>query len=831
MKRPFTLLLAAALLAVAAAAAQTAPTGDLSGKKLTPAERAAALLAQMTLEEKIGLIGAERSFFTRPIERLGIPAVRMADGPQGVRNVPPSTLYPCGILTAATWNRTLADRLGRSLGRDARARGIDILLGPGVNIYRSPKCGRNFEYFGEDPFLTAETAVNYIRGVQNEGVIATIKHFAANNQEYDRHNTSSDVDERTLHEIYLPAFRRAVCEAGVGAVMNSYNPLNGVHATEHAWLNIEVLRKRWGFQGILMSDWTSVYSAAGAANGGLDLECPYGRYFTRERLLPLIRSGVVAEQTIDEKVFHILRTYAAFGLLDRDKPAAEPLPSDDPESRRTALDLAREGIVLLKNDAGNLPLRKSRLLVMGPNAARIPSGGGSGSVKPFSTVTLYDGLTALCRDKRVRLLDDSTLYKDISEQIYADSTLTEPGFAVRYWANAERSGDPAYCGIEPRIDHEWRSASPIEGVLPVDNFSAVWRGYYRAAADGELRITMGGDDGYRLFVDGALCGGDWGRHSYSSRNAFVRVEKDKTYEFRFEFFDAAGDATAKLQIGLFDEPLFRKETAAADQIVYCAGFDSDLEGEGFDRPFALPAAQTVMIERIAELNDRLTVVVFAGGGVDFSGWSDRAKSILMAWYPGQEGGTALAEILTGRIAPSGKLPISIERKAADNPCADSYAADDPGARHKRITYKEGIFVGYRGYDRSGTAPLYPFGYGLSYTDFAYENLDVQVAADGVWVSFDLRNTGGCDAAETVQIYVGDVESSLPRPVKELKGFEKIFLRRGESRRVRIRLEDEAFQYYDCTAGGFVCEADEFRILVGSSSSDIRLAETIRIQGK
>ena len=320
-------------------------------------QRAKDIVTKMTLQEKIEYISGYTSFSLRAIPRLGIPEIKLADGPQGIRNhAPKSTLYPSGILSASTWNRELLYKLGQGLGQDAKARGVNILLGPGVNIYRAPLCGRNFEYFGEDPYLTGETAKQYILGVQSEGVIATIKHFAANNQEWSRHHASSDIDERTLQEIYFPAFRKAVQEANVGAVMNSYNLLNGVHATEHKWLNIDVLRNLWGFKGILMSDWTSVYSAVGAANAGLDLEMPKGRFMNLENLLPAIKAGTVTEETINLKVQHILQTLIAYGMLDKEQKDSN-IAEDNPFSRQTALELAREGVVLLKNEGDLLPLK------------------------------------------------------------------------------------------------------------------------------------------------------------------------------------------------------------------------------------------------------------------------------------------------------------------------------------------------------------------------------------------------------------------------------------------------------------------------------------------
>ena len=343
--------------------------------------RAAELVSKMTLEEKLDYIGGYNRFYIRPIERLGIPEIRMADGPQGVRNNTKSTMFPSGIAVAASWNREAIHNMGVGLGQDCRARGVHILLGPGVNIYRSPLCGRNFEYFGEDPYLAAETAVQYIKGVQSQGAMACVKHYALNNQEWNRHHVSSDVDERTMHEIYLPAFRAAVEEAQVGSFMASYNLINSVHATENRYLNIDVLRKMWGFEGILMSDWTATYSAINAANGGLDLEMPEGRVMNHKHLAEAIANGVVDVRTIDTKVQNILQTLIAFGFFDR--PQKDTTISErNPFSDNASLELARNGIVMLKND-GILPLKSGKVAVTGMQSNTVPTGGGSGYVNPF----------------------------------------------------------------------------------------------------------------------------------------------------------------------------------------------------------------------------------------------------------------------------------------------------------------------------------------------------------------------------------------------------------------------------------------------------------------
>lgn len=789
-------------------------------------QRAKALVEKMTLEEKIDYISGVRSFYIRAIPRLGIPEIRMADGPQGIRNNTKSTLYPSGILSAATWNRELVRQLGNGLGRDAKARGVSILLGPGVNIYRSPLCGRNFEYFGEDPYLSSETAKQYILGVQEKGVIATIKHFAANNQEWSRHHASSDVDERTLQEIYFPTFRKAVQEAGVGAVMDSYNPVNGVHATENAWMNIEILRKQWGFKGILMSDWTSVYSTVGAANGGLDLEMPVGKFMVKEKLIPVIENGIVKEKTIDEKVQHILQTLITFGLFDN--PLEDKsIERDNAESKATALNLAREGIVMLKNDDNVLPLRKGHTLIIGPNADMIPTGGGSGFVTPYSTVSVYEGMTQIKGNKKITLLSDSLLYKDISKNIFTDISLKKQGFTGYYFKDKKLSGEPCHQGITTRINYAWKYGSPYPDIQD-DHFSVQWKGIYKADQSGTIRFQISGDDGYRILVNGKTISGDWGNHALSSRNAFMQVEKDSLYQLQIDYFENVGEATIKFEAGMLDKNLLNYELKKADNVVMCLGFDSNTESEGFDRPFTLPYGQEFLIDEVTKVHKNVITVINSGGGIDFRNWGNKVKAILMAWYPGQEGGKAIAEILTGKISPSGKLPISIEEKWEDNPTFNNYY-DKRNVPHKRVQYAEGIFVGYRGYDRTGKQPLYPFGFGLSYSQFTYENLQLRKKQKNqVEVSFELKNTGKMNAAEVAQIYVKDCKASVPRPLKELKGYEKVFLKKGETKRITILLNEDAFSFYDTDKKNFVIEKGDFEILVGPSSSELPLKGIINL---
>lgn len=790
-------------------------------------QRAKEIVAKMTLKEKLRYIsGYAGGFSICPVPRLGLPEVFMADGPQGIRNNTKSTMYPSGILSAATWNRDLNYRLGRGLGQDAKARGVGILLGPGVNIYRSPLCGRNFEYFGEDPYLSGEVAKQYILGVQSEGVIATIKHFAANNQEWDRHHVSSEVDERTLQEVYFAPFRKAVKEAHVGAVMNSYNLLNGVHASENRWLNIDILRDTWGFKGILMSDWVSVYSTVGAANHGLDLEMPTGEYLNEELLMPAIEQGLITEATIDLKVQHILQTLIAFGFLDKE-PKDTSIALDNPHSRQTALDIAREGIVLLKNEGNMLPL-KGRTVVMGSNAEVLVTGGGSGFVSPFSTVSIAEGLEQLQKRNTIRLKDD-LLFDDLKDAIYADEGKRQKGFKAEYFKNVELKGTPDATCMENQIAHDWGTGVPLEG-FPADGFSVRWTATYVPVTNGLVRMTMCGRGGYRAYINDQLICTD----HLPEREQVIEVEAGKKYRLRVEYHNYGGDARIGLKAGILNESLLKQTLAKAKNVVLCVGFnngdeDGGIEGEGADRSFALPKPRLELIRKVTSLHDNVVVVVNAGGGIDFSDWGDKVKAIVMAWYSGQEGGRAVAEILTGVISPSGKLPISIEHRWEDNPVSKSYYENMKFAEYKRTQYSEGIFMGYRGYDKSGIKPLYPFGYGLSYTTFAYGNLMVEKnGVNRVKVTFDISNTGKMDAAEVAQVYVHDVKSSVPRPYKELKGYEKVFLKKGETKRVTIELEDDAFSYYDMDKQRFVVEKGDFEILVGTSSECLPLKGSITL---
>lgn len=679
----FKAALCVAVLCMTATATATTPRTEAEADHM-----ASETLRQLTLDEKLALIGGHRGFYTHGIERLKIPELRMADGPQGLgsnRNGH-STAYPATVLLAANWDIAMALRYGRSLGRDCAERGISFILGPAVNIYRAPYNGRNFEYMGEDPYLAARTASSYIKGVQsNSGVAAVVKHFFGNNSEYDRHHVSNDMDERTLHEIYLPAFRAAIQDAGVAAVMSSYNLTDGIWTAESRYVNDQILREHLGFKGLYMSDWEAVHHTVPAVRDGVDLEMPSAKHMNAADVKYHIATGDLSEHMIDRKVYRILRTIYLHAL-DRPRKPYREVEADS--SALTALDVARGGITLLKNRNTRLPLhgKNRRILVAGSCARGYSQGGGSGEVAPFAWVDMADGIEAA----------------------------------------AHAAGDSAY------------------------------------------------------YIDAM-----------------------------------AADSLGTL-------PSLLRE---ADLVVVCAGYGAAIECERRERTFELPTADRALLDAVADANIPAVAVINSGGSVDLEPWIDRLDAILWAGYAGQDAGTALGEILYGKICPSGHLPMTWEKRWADNPSANCYF-DPDGDKH--VAYTDGIFTGYRGYRRNGTTPRFPFGHGLSYTTFKIDNLHARQADDGsVMITATVTNTGRCRGAAVVQAYVGQEDPRVARPAEELKGFVKTDLQPGERRLIEIRLPHEAFAYYDTARHNWTVDPGIYHISLGMSSTDLRTRTTVK----
>ena len=803
--------------------------------------RAEAILKRMTREEKIDLIGGVDDFFIRAVPRVGIPRLKMADGPIGVRNFGPATTMAGGISLSATWNPALAERVGVQIGRDARAKGVHFLLGPGVNIYVAPTNGRNFEYFGEDPFLGSRIAVGYIRGVQSQGVSATIKHFMGNNSEYDRHNVDEIVDERTMREIYLPIFEAAVREAHVGAIMDSYNLTNGTHLTQNGHLNLDIAKKEWGFRGLLMSDWDATYDGVAAANGGLDLEMPSGKFMNRTNLLPAIQQGKVSIATVDDKVRRILRTAIEFGWFDRDQTDLS-IPRYNLEGRQVALESALEGMVLLKNEGGLLPLKREQLksvAVIGPDAyPAVPVGGGSARVEPFVAVSFLQGLAS-------RMGNGVTIYYHrgipthseiaLATNFVTASSNRRPGLKLEIFDNPDLKGTPvvtrteAYVNENPGFDGATLNAP--------SGYCLRWSGYYipRAAGNHDIFVEGPGEDGgFRMYVDDKVVIDDWSESreltAQARTNLTAAPHKIVLEQYRRSKFDRTRIRMGIAHEGTLVDPAARALAAKADIVIIAVGYDPETESEGADRTFALPIGQDELIREISTVNKKAIVVVTSGGSVDMRGWLDRIPALIEAWYPGEEGGTALAEILFGEVNPSGRLPVSFEERWEDNPAHDSYY---PEQGTRRVVYRDSVFVGYRGYERKRVKPLFPFGYGLSYTTFKYDDLTVKTASAGnagalYEVSFDVANTGTFNGAEVAQVYIGEEGAKIPRPAKELKGFAKISLHPGETRRVTIPLGARAFAYYDAEAKQWRADAADFNVMVGRSVEQIELTGKIAL---
>ncbi len=807
--------------------------------------RAEAILKKMTLEEKIDLIGGTDGFFIRGIPRLGVPRIKMADGPMGVRNFGPATAMAAGIGLAASWNPALAQQVGEQIGRDARAKGVHYLLGPGVNIYTSPMNGRNFEYLGEDPFLGSRVAVGYIQGVQKQGVSATIKHYMGNNSEFERHNLDVVMDERTMREIYLPIFEAGVKEAKVGSIMDSYNLINGVHATQNGVLNTDIAKKEWGFSGVIMSDWVATYDAVGAANGGLDLEMPSGEFMNRAKLLPAIKEGKVSEATIDDKVRRILRTSIQFGWFDRDQTDLS-VSRYNMQGREVALQAAREAMVLLKNDGNLLPLDKSKVksvAIIGPDAyPAVPVGGGSARVEPFAATSFLEGLAnSLGTGVNVYYSRGLPTTSEIAERtnfsIAPDGKAR--GLKAEFFSNPTLSGTPAHSRVDQRVafarGYEYPGFAGESTNQNKTGFSVRWTGYYTPEKAGQHTIFIQGPGeggGYRLFVDDKLVVDDWAHSIHQTALEQVALTA-APHKVVLEQFRNYKFGRSRIEMGIAREgtlvmPEAKALAAKADVVVVAAGFDPSNESEGADRTFQLPVGQDELIREMAAANKNTVVAVTSGGAFDTNSWLDRVPVLIETWYPGQEGGTALAEILTGDVNPSGRLPISFDRRWEDNPSHDSYYPE-PGTN--RVVYKNGVFVGYRGYEHNGTKPLFPFGYGLSYTTFKYANLTIKPAAQAgsYLVSFDVTNTGNRTGADVAQVYVGEKNPKVPRPVKELKGFSKVLLAPGETKNVTVTLDPRAFSYYDVAAKQWKANPGQFDVLVGRSVEQIELTGKISLQ--
>ncbi|MEW5798328.1 MAG: glycoside hydrolase family 3 C-terminal domain-containing protein [Bacteroidota bacterium] len=788
------------------------------------------LLNRMTLEEKLDMLSGT-GFASKPNERLGIPELKMSDGPVGVR-WNPSVALPASIMLAATFDTLLAYRYGWALARETKAKDRNTILGPCVNINRVPHGGRNFESYGEDPFLASRVAVAYVKGVQSEGVVATTKHFAVNNQETERTTINAKVDKRTLYEIYFPAFKAAVQEAKTEAIMCAYNKLNGAYCSENEMLLNKVLKEEWKFDGLVMSDWGAVHSTEGVATYGLDLEMPGGDFLTREKLLPLVNEGKIKIATIDDKIKRILRVMFRMGYFDKQLDTPQ---TNAPEHRAVALDVARAGIVLLKNERNILPLNPAlykSIAVLGPNAEVLRTGGGGSSmVTPVQSESPLNGIKKTFPSATVSFAVGARLTGDVPPIephffFLPNDTTGKNGIQAEYFDNKELKGEPKVRRIDSQISFKWGNDLPAEGI-GADNYSVRWTTKLKPAVSGTYELTAATDDGVRLYLDGKLLIDHWNDHAVEARMATVTLNAGKMYDLTMEFYENGGDAIALLGWTKPNENEFAQaiETAKKSELaIIFAGNSHYQESEGFDRPsIDLPDNQIQLINEVSKVNPNTVVVLNAGAQVNLLPWINNVRALVWAFFPGQEGTQALTEVLTGAVNPSGKLPFTIAKNWEEYPAYGNF----PGGSGE-VEYKEGILVGYRHFDTKKVEPLYPFGFGLSYTTFTLSDMNVKAKKNGMYdVTVTVKNTGSVPGAEIVQVYVKDKKPKMIRPEKELKAFAKVMLAPGEQKSVTLTLNKSSFEYYDDVKNQWTRSKGGYEILAGSSSREIVLKKEIQ----
>ncbi len=808
------------------------------------------LLGRLTLEEKASLMSGGSYFNTKEIERLGIPKIWFSDGPAGVRDLRgrSSVAYPVGVGLGSTWNPQLVEEVGAAMGRDAKKLNISVLLGPNVNIQRTPLAGRNFEAYSEDPYLSGMIGAGFVKGVQREGVGASIKHFVGNEQELERMRGSSNIDARTLREIYLRPFEIVVKEADPWTVMCSYNRLNGTYLSANKTMLTDVLKYEWGFQGLVMSDWGAVHETVGAANAGLDLEMPGPPKFFGPNLVEAVNHWLVEENTVDEAARRILRLIVKSGALDEESGRVRGTEYSLEENRQMSREVAEEGIVLLQNRDNLLPLAKEklkRIAVIGPNAdIALIGGGGSSQVIPTQLKTPLEALEQYLQGSGVEIEYAKGVDND-KRPPFANAKFMSPtldrkdrGLKASYYASEDFSGDMKFEEIDTRFKKMgFGAAVLVEN--PKSPLSVRWEGYFWPPESGDYEFEFSGYGRAKLKLDGEEVlswENDMDTAStidvlehHEGASSRVVIEKNKpvkmvveyvkkSYEYSIFNFSMRCPAGTIAQA----EALAKK----ADVALVFVGTSTTSESEGYDREdMKLYGDQNLLVEKILAANPNTVVVLYNGAPLEMP-WCDRAPAILEAWYPGQEGNDALTRILFGEVNPSGKLAQTLPVRIEDNPTYIHYS----GGRD--ANYGEGVFVGYRYYEKKKINPQYAFGHGLSYTTFEYENLEIpgQVPmGETVKCSVEIMNTGKIAGKEVVQVYVGDVgKREVSRPVKELRAFEKVNLKPGELKTVHFELNPRDFSYYDVHLSKWVCEVGDYQILVGSASDDIRVQGEVRI---
>lgn len=802
--------------------------------------RVMALLSQMTLAEKISLLSGGTRFATAAIPRLGIPAIKMADGPNGIRanETFKATSFPASVAMAATWDVEAVRQVGVAIGEEARALDYSIVQGPGLNIQRVPIGGRNFEYYSEDPYLSGRMAVNWVHGLQSTGVLATAKHFAANNQEQDRLKVDAVISERALREIYFPGFEAVVKEAEPAMVMAAYNKINGAYSTENTWLLTDVLRREWGFKGVVVSDWGATHSTAPAINAGLDFEMPAPAKYFGADMLAAVKKGEVSEATIDRAAGHILAMVIRSGRMDGWAKSPRDMV-DSPAHRAVALEAAEHAITLLKNDGEALPLapaKLKRIAVIGPNAdARMIQGGGSSEVTAIRAVTPLEGLQSILPAKvkidhargvtndRFASMADPRLFSTTPDR-------HEQGLTQRLWTHGSMTGEPTRTMTDDVFMRFY--FGPELAKDPQNDVVMQWTGYFWPPTTGDYDFSMIDRGNVTVMLDGkpvidsslaATPSPMFGGFGWKERKTSVHLEAGRSYAFRMDFAPArhwnlAYRLGIQVPVGSIAQAV--EAARGADAAIVFVGSSVTSESEEADRPdLKLYGEQNALVEAVAAVNPRTIIVVNSGGPVEMP-WKDKVAAIVEDWFLGSEQGNAIANVLTGQSNPSGKLPMTFPKRLEDNPTYAYYPGKD-----FQTSYGEELLVGYRWYDARGIEPLFPFGHGLSYTDFAFRGLKVKPEGDGWSVRFQVRNVGKRSGAEVTQLYVS-LPTSAGEPPRQLKGFERVELAPGASKEVRFHLMRRDFAYWNDATKSWAVAPGEHQILVGNSSNALPLSVSL-----
>ena len=800
-------------------------SGIRDGKEIE--ELIASIIDELTLEEKVGLCHGVTKFTSGGVERLGIEGLSLSDGPHGVREEfephewrslgresDKCTYLPTGSALAATWNPEMARLHGSVLGSEARARGKDVILGPAINIVRHPLCGRNFEYMSEDPYLVSKMAPAEIEGIQKEDVAACAKHFIMNNQEEGRSHVDINVDDKTLRDIYLKGFHSCT---DAYTFMGAYNKFRSQHCCHNNFLVNGVLKGEWKYDGVFVSDWFGAHDTEESVYCGLDLEMgtehPYNEYFLADPFLKMARESEEVRKILDDKVSRILRLMFRIGKFDPERKKGE---FNTKAHRDAAYTIAAEAMTLLKNDHGTLPLKAPEsILVVGENAVREHAhGGGSSSVMPYYEVTLFDGIKRAFPDAEIEYVTAAGLdFRPIPVDYLsiADTATGCRAFRCETFENSDYSGKKT---VEFRDE--------ISNVEAQGN-ARVFVGELSFPKTGDYYFEVTGIAGVQVyFGDDKVCelAGNKERdvvHKHyeagESVLIIIKVQNSVKTTFRWSLNDDIASSIEELCAKAKD----------ADAVIYCGGLNHNFDSECFDRKdMKLPEVQNKELSALLDACPDTVVALTAGSPVEMP-WIDKAHCVLWTWYAGLEAGKVFGDIISGKLSPSGKLPITMPVRLEDAPCSryGEYRAD-------RCEYKEGSLVGYRGYDADGIKPLFAFGHGLSYTDFDYSDLALSTDNGSLTVSLTLRNVGNRDGKEVVQIYVGKENAKKGSAPKELKGFEKVFLRAGEEKRITVIIGRNELTVYDTVSASDIYLSGTYRVFAASSALDIRLEGTVEL---